>query len=61
MYEPTTSICPECSEEVYDHMFVQHRYKDHNPELDREVELLATLINEYGLSLNDIARLTAAA
>jgi hypothetical protein len=60
-YIVSTVICPECGEEVYNAMFVEHRYKDHNPELEREEKALITLTEEYGLSLEDITRLTAAA
>ena len=64
-YIVSTVICPECwvfhGEEVYNAMFVEHRYKDHNPEWEREEKALATLTNEYGLSLEDISRLTAEA
>ena len=54
----TTSTCQQCGEEVYDDQFTRHMFKDHNPEADRELELLGKLMDE-GLSLNDIARLTA--
>jgi hypothetical protein len=56
-HEQQTIACELCGEEIYAWAIGHHMAKDHDPEVERELELVEHIIAEYGLGIDTITEL----